>query len=124
MKLKNENTNDVNKENSNKTYLKSSDKNNSIKNIENENNNIINNGNSIKQDKKTKRQIFSIFQDLYTGFSTNLLYALPSDWLKFLAYEFIAQCIFAINVGAGNALHKLNYVILNLVFLVIDYFSI
>jgi solute carrier family 25 S-adenosylmethionine transporter 26 len=38
-------------------------------------------------------------KDLYSGLSLNLLYALPSDWLKFFAYDFIATYIYHMSEG-------------------------
>ena len=69
----------------------------------------VDNIRNAEQKMKKDRRLISVFQDLYTGFSTNLLYALPSDWLKFLAYEFISQHIFGIDIGAGKVSHRINH---------------
>lgn len=39
-------------------------------------------------------------KDLYSGLTNNLLYALPSDWLKFLFYEFFSTQLFHVEEGA------------------------
>ena len=46
--------------------------------------------------------------DLYSGFFINLAYALPSDWLKFISYEFIAKFLFGIIIGEGEKNSKSN----------------
>ena len=38
--------------------------------------------------------------DLYSGLTVNLLYAMPSDWLKFVFYEFFASSLFGLQEGA------------------------
>jgi hypothetical protein len=43
----------------------------------------------------TKGQI----SDLYSGLTSNVLYALPTDWLKFLFYEYFAWALFHLQEG-------------------------
>ena len=38
--------------------------------------------------------------DLYSGLTVNLLYAMPSDWLKFVFYEYFASTLFGLQEGA------------------------
>ena len=57
-------------------------------------------GNVNRDDAKTGLKI----ADLYSGFFTNLLYALPSDWLKFLSYEFVARYLFGVVAGEGKTI--------------------
>lgn len=37
--------------------------------------------------------------DLYSGLTSNVLYALPTDWLKFLFYEYFARTLFHLQEG-------------------------
>ena len=51
-------------------------------------NNLKNQNKELKI-KNSENTFINNFRDLYSGIGTNLMYALPSDWLKFLSYEFI-----------------------------------
>ena len=57
---------------------------------------------NILQEENKVKTTFDKVTDLYSGFRTNLLYALPSDWLKFLSYEMITKTFFGISVGQGK----------------------
>jgi solute carrier family 25 (mitochondrial S-adenosylmethionine transporter), member 26 len=37
--------------------------------------------------------------DLYSGLTSNLLYSLPSDWLKFIFYEYFSGALFGLQEG-------------------------
>lgn len=57
---------------------------------------------NILQEENKVKTTYDKIVDLYSGFRTNLLYALPSDWLKFLSYEMITKTFFGISVGQGK----------------------
>ena len=81
--------------------------------IENENK-TQNNKMEVNKLKKNNNPFFSVnnFRDLYSGILTNLMYALPSDWLKFLSYEFISKYFFGITISQGNFLFFCFYFII------------
>jgi Mitochondrial carrier protein len=71
------------------------------------NGNYLDNKNRNKnmQINRTNNREYSLInniRDLYSGIGTNLMYALPSDWLKFLSYEFISKYLYGITIGQGN----------------------
>ena len=69
-----------------------------MKNVEPKNNRNLLSRNNVKE----KNSLYNKMIDLYSGFRTNLLYALPSDWLKFLSYEMITKTFFGISIGQGD----------------------
>ena len=71
-----------------------------MKNLEPKNNRNLLSRNNVKEENNLYNKII----DLYSGFRTNLLYALPSDWLKFLSYEMITKTFFGISIGQGKNL--------------------
>jgi Mitochondrial carrier protein len=64
--------------------------------------NTVKNQNKELKIKNSENTFINNFRDLYSGIGTNLMYALPSDWLKFLSYEFISKYLFGITIGQGK----------------------